>query len=248
MVEWRESYPLPAEGVPDRGVDNSYRLDGTEDRSGHQDHPGARAAPETARAVGDVALRAAKSDGAGSGWVETTPRRPIPELGALAVGAVSREAGDYEADSWPADRIKDLDVDELRRTGGGPGRFSERRMAWVPLEMVGPTDEVAGEPFKSGEPTRPYAEGLAALYAERGAHPTVDSVDPRMVGDRGVRLCEAEGTGLLDVTFGRHRVQAARELGLPAVLAEVEVFRTEDDATGGDGGRARRPGDGWTAV
>ena len=302
MAEWRESHPEPSPELPDRGVDQARRLDGSEDRSGHQDHPGQRYDVETARALGEFGVRGSLTDGEvrggqgaarlppeDAGWVEV-PRGPaadardraVAALGARALdgvrddgpraawetsrlrpedagwvevprpsaapgveavtgpapdvvigdggphGGIPGEAG--EGDRWPADEIADLhlDLDRLRRTGDGPGRFSERRTAWVPVDLIVSTEEVAGEPFRQGDAATYVAE-LGPLYAARAEHRTLDSVDPRHTGSAGIRLAEEEGGGVLGVTFGRHRVQAAREAGIPAVLAEVQVLRADDE-------------------
>ncbi|RBY74802.1 hypothetical protein DQ239_18590 [Blastococcus sp. TF02-09] len=260
MPEWRESYPEPSGDVPDRGPDQAGRLDGSENRSGRPDFPGDHSAEGAQRALGWLAVRdqaEAKADWSpdevlnltrpGAGWVDTRGCG-IHDLGGVAVRAADAQPppGESVRHEWAERQLADLDLEALRRTGIGPGRFSEARITWVPVDLIEATDEVRGEPFKGGEPTSGYAAELARLHAEREARSTLGSVDPRHVGDHRIRLCENPDTGLLSVTNGRHRVEAAREAGIPAVLAEVLVLR--ETATPDDGERQRRPpGNGWKA-
>jgi hypothetical protein len=148
-------------------------------------------------------------------------------LGAAALRGWDGTASDRG--EWAPDQIRELDVAALRALPTRHETVAEPRMAWVPVDgdFIQPTADVHGEPFKDGSDPARYATDLAALQADKAAHQTVDTVDPRHVGDYRIRLTEDPTTGVLTVTDGRHRIEAARSSGVPQVLAEVTVLRSE---------------------
>ena len=122
----------------------------------------------------------------------------------------------------------DLDIEQLRREPSAREHFSDPRIGWARLDQIESTEQIRGEPFKDGTDSVAYVAEVAALYEGHAAGSTPGERDPRLTGDHRIRLCEDPQTGVLTITNGRHRIQAAREAGLPAVVAEVVVARQAD--------------------
>lgn len=150
----------------------------------------------------------------------------------------SEAQGEAAEVDWPSEEIREDDWDSLRQLERDGSRFSEPRMMWVRVDdpRLESTEEVGGEPFQGGESPEAYQHELAELWERREQHPEVADVDSRHTGLYKMRI-EETPDGELDVVNGRHRVQAAREAGVPAVLAEAVAFRGDE----GSEPRSREP-------
>lgn len=155
----------------------------------------------------------------------------VAEAPAAAAERTAPSEGPTETTApWPPDAIRDNDWDGLRQLERDGFRFSEHRMMWVDVDdpRLESSEHVRGERFKGGEATDGYKRDAAELYSRRDELTSLDDVDPRHTGDERIRIEEAED-GSLTITNGFHRIQAAREAGVPAVLADAVAFRGDPD-------------------
>lgn len=213
-MEFRESWPEDdPPPLSRRGPEASGEFGRGELWPG-DDIPARRA--EVSDALGRTAMR------------ETVVRPEAADLGRIALrGAELDERADGAVDVREIPRVpdvSDLDLDSLRRSDAALDRFSDPHVCWVPLELVQSTSEVSGEPMEGDRDA--YTAMLAGAYEahEAGQEPQLDA---RLTDWDRIRLCENPDTGVLEVTGGRHRIEAAREAGIPAVVAEVRVLRQE---------------------
>ena len=195
---------------------------------------GPEAAGEFGRAelwpVDDGAARRREvADELGRMAVRDTVARPVAaDLGRIAVRGAEldeRAGGGAEVRDVPrVPDVADLDLDTLRRADATLDRFSDPHVCWVPLELVEATSDVRGEPMDGDREA--YTAMLTEVHQahEAGLQPELDA---RLTDWDRIRLCENPDTGALEVTGGRHRIEAAREAGIPAVVAEVRVLREE---------------------
>lgn len=191
---------------------------------------------EAAADLGRVALRGAllpdeRAVGAPAGLDSRDAGPAAGELGRFAVGAeVTIPAEGADRTGHVAD-VPDLDTERLRREPSAREHFSDPEIAWVPLDQIETTEQVRGEPFKDGTDRAAYAAEVTESLERHDAGAPV-GIDPRLTGDHRIRLCEDPDSGVLTVTNGRHRIQAAREAGLRAVVAEVVVARRPEARPG----------------
>lgn len=153
---------------------------------------------------------------------------PRPADAADATGVIDGMGETPEP--WQTTEIRDNDWDGLRQLDREGSPFSEHRMMWVDVDdpRLESSEHVRGETFKGGESPDSYKRDIAALYERRDELTEVGDVDPRHTGDHKIRIEETE-EGELTITNGYHRVQAAREAGVPAVLADASAFRGRGD-------------------
>lgn len=177
---------------------------------------GAARRDEMADALGRTAVR------------DTVVQPEAGDLGRIALrGAELDDRTGGAADVRDVPRVPDvpdLDLDTLRRADASLDRFSDAHVCWVPLDRVESTAAVRGEPMDGDRDAYTAMLADACEAHEAGREPQLDA---RLTGWDRIRLCENPDTGVLEVTGGRHRIEEAREAGIPAVVAEVRVLREE---------------------